>query len=132
LDLKSREAHIEKLRSQQQNAKNNKEYQTFLIEINTQKVDKGKVEDETIKAMEAVEKGAAEVKELTTTVESETNKLGSMKEQINDTIAKLQAEIDSLRPARDQAAAAVQPRVLEAFERLADRFDGEAMSPLVK
>ena len=30
LDLKTRDAHIEKLRTQQQNAKNNKEYQAFL------------------------------------------------------------------------------------------------------
>src|SRR6185437_13262223 len=34
LDLKSRDAHIERLRTQQQTAKNNKEYQAFLVEIN--------------------------------------------------------------------------------------------------
>src|SRR5688500_6031178 len=44
LDLRSRDAHIEKLRAQQQTARNNKEYQTFLIEINTGKVDRAKVE----------------------------------------------------------------------------------------
>src|SRR5882724_5951185 len=49
LDLKSRDAHIEKLRTQQQNARNNKEYQTFLIEINTEKVDKAKVEEDLLK-----------------------------------------------------------------------------------
>src|SRR5579885_3193691 len=38
LDLKTRDAHIEKLRTQQQTAKNNKEYQAFLVEINTAKV----------------------------------------------------------------------------------------------
>src|SRR5438132_598938 len=43
LDLKTRDAHIDKLRTQQQNAKTNKEYQAFLIEINTEKVDKGKI-----------------------------------------------------------------------------------------
>jgi uncharacterized protein len=132
LDLKTRDAHIEKLRGQQQNSKNNKEYQTFLIEINTEKVDKAKIEEEAMTAMEAVETGAAEVKELTTTLESEKNKLDSMKQQIGDTISKLQAEIDALRPTRDQAAAGVQPRALEAFERLADRFEGEAMSALNK
>src|SRR5690242_5781612 len=48
LDIKSRDARIEKLRSQQQNAKNNKEYQAFLTEINTEKIDKGKSEDEEL------------------------------------------------------------------------------------
>src|ERR1041385_8672518 len=33
LDLKTRDAHIEKLRTQQQNSKNHKEYQAFLTEI---------------------------------------------------------------------------------------------------
>src|SRR5688572_15653262 len=46
LDLRTRDAHIEKLRTQQQTAKNNKEYQAFLIEINTAKVDKTKVEED--------------------------------------------------------------------------------------
>src|SRR4051794_37535383 len=46
LEIKSRDIRIEKLRTQQANAKNNKEYQAFLIEINTEKVDKGKAEDE--------------------------------------------------------------------------------------
>src|SRR5271168_1906617 len=34
LDIKTRDAHIERLRLQQQTAKNNKEYQAFLLEIN--------------------------------------------------------------------------------------------------
>src|SRR5215217_7173296 len=55
LDLKSRDQHIEKLRTQQQTAKNNKEYQAFLVEINTGKVDRNKVEEEAVKVMEAVE-----------------------------------------------------------------------------
>src|SRR6476620_2888078 len=44
LELKSRDQHIEKLRTQQQAAKNNKEYQALLVEINTRKVDRGKIE----------------------------------------------------------------------------------------
>src|SRR5207249_4899061 len=40
LDAKSRDAHIDKLRTQQQNSKNHKEYQAFLSEINTHKIDK--------------------------------------------------------------------------------------------
>src|SRR5437016_2972283 len=42
LDIKTREARIEKLRNQQQNAHNNKEYQAFLMEISTEKLDRGK------------------------------------------------------------------------------------------
>src|SRR5213595_3350849 len=71
LDIKSRDAHIEKLRTQQQAAHNNKEYQAFLVEINTQKVDKTKVEDELLSVMEQVERQQKETAELATMLESE-------------------------------------------------------------
>lgn len=132
LDLKTRDAHIEKLRTQQQNAKNNKEYQTFLIEINTLKVDRNKVEEETMASLESVERGQGEIKELAASHEAEQAKLTAMRAEINDKITTLQTEIDSLKPARAAASAATPARAKDAFERLADRFEGEAMAALAK
>jgi len=132
LDVKTREAHIERLRVQQQTANNNKEYQTFLVEINTEKVDKGKVEDQMLKSMQTVETLTGEVKELSTYLESETAKLTTLRGEIGDKVAAVQAEITALQPGRAEAAAAVSPRARDAFERLAERYDGEALSPLRK
>ena len=132
LDLKTREAKIERLRAQQQNAKTNREYQTFLVEINTEKLDKGKSEESLLKIMETVEKGQAETKELSASLDAEKAKLESIRTDIGDQVKQLQAEVDSLRPAREESAAAVTPQARQAFERLADRFDGEAMSALAK
>jgi predicted nucleic acid-binding Zn-ribbon protein len=132
LDLKTREARIERLRTQQQNAKTNREYQAFLVEINTEKVDKGKSEDLLLGVMGSVEKFTAETDELSKLLESERTKLTSMNAEIGDRVKALQAEIESLRPERDSAAAAVSSKARDAFERLADRFDGEALSALTK
>jgi uncharacterized protein len=132
LDIKARDARIDKLRSQQSNAHNNKEYQAFLIEINTEKVDRGKTEDELIKVMDVVEKGQAELKELTAQHEAEKAKLAEMKSQIGETVARLQAEVEAMRPARQAAADALPAKAREAFDRLAERYDGEAMSALAK
>lgn len=132
LDVKTREARIEKLRTQQQTANNNKEYQAFLVEISTEKVDRGKAEDELLKVMEQIEKGQAEVKDLTSQLEAEQQKHATLKAQIGDTVARLSAEVEALRPARAAAAESVPPRHLHTFERLADRFDGEALSALAK
>jgi predicted nucleic acid-binding Zn-ribbon protein len=132
LDLKTREAKIERLRAQQQNAKTNREYQAFLVEINTEKLDKGKSEESLLKVMETVEKAQAEIKELTESLEAEKAKLESIRLDIGDRVKQLQSEVDSLRPAREEAAGAVTPQARQAFERLADRFDGEAMSALAK
>jgi predicted nucleic acid-binding Zn-ribbon protein len=132
LDLKSREAKIERLRSQQQNANNNKEYQVFLVEINTEKVDKGKIEEQLLKSMESVEKLQNEAKELSQLVESESIKLKALQAEIGDRAVKLQAEIDALRPLREAAYEAASPKWRDEFERLADKFEGEAMSALAK
>jgi predicted nucleic acid-binding Zn-ribbon protein len=132
LDLKAREAKIDRLRTQQQNAKNNREYQTFLMEINTEKVDKGKAEEQLLKVMEVVEKLQGEAKEMGTSQESETAKLEGMRAEIGGRVKELQAEIDSLKPVRESAAAAVPLAARAAFDRLADKFEGEAMSALSK
>jgi uncharacterized protein len=132
LDLKSRDAHIEKLRTQQQTAHTNKEYQTFLIEINAQKLDKTKVEDEALKAMEQIEKMQVEVKELAKQLEGEQEKLTQMRGEISGHVETLEAEIATLRPGRDLAYEEAPPKARQAFDRLAGRFEGEALSPLVK
>ena len=132
LDLKARDAKIEKLRSQQQTANTNREYQAFLVEINTEKLDKAKVEEQLLRVMEGVEKLTAETAELETSLAAETAKLEGIRAEIGGRVAELQAEADALKPARDAAAAAVPAKVREAFERLADKFEGEAMSALTK
>ena len=132
LDMRARDAQIERFRTQQQTAKNNKEYQAFLMEINTAKVDRGKVEDEAVKVMDAVEKIQAEVNTLSAQLEAERTKLTQVKSQLGDTLAKLQAEVDAMKPDRDAAASALPPKVRDAFDRMADRYDGEAMAKLTR
>jgi predicted nucleic acid-binding Zn-ribbon protein len=132
LDLKSRDAHIERLRTQQQTAKNNKEYQAFLVEINTAKVDRNKVEDEAMQVLETVERRQNEVGTMHTQLDGEQKKLETLQAESGDTVRRLTAEVDALRPARDQAAAVVPPRGREAFDRLSERYEGEAMSAIGK
>lgn len=132
LDLKTRDAKIEKLRTQQTNAKNHKEYQIFLTEINTEKVDKAKVEEEALKAMEIVETQQKELAELSAQLEGEKQRHAETSAQLAGKLGALQAEVDRLKPARDEAAQNVPPRYLVLFERLADRFEGEAMAAIAK
>lgn len=130
LDVKTRDARIDKLRTQQQNASNNKEYQVFLTEINTEKVDKGKSEDEQLKAMELAEKFATEVKAFQGQIDEEAAKHLLTKEQLGGRLAELQVDIDALRPQREEAAAGVSAKAREMFERLVERYEGEAMAPI--
>jgi uncharacterized protein len=132
LDIKTRDAKIEKFRTQQQQAKNAKEYQAFLVEINTEKAERNKVEDETLKVLEQVERLQGEAKTLTAQLDEERKRLDELKGQIGGKLSELQAEIDRLRPAREAAYAALPPKARQGFERLSERHEGEAMAPLVK
>jgi len=132
LDLRSRDAHIEKLRTQQQTAHNNKEYQSFLIEINTQKLDKAKVEETAMAMLEQVEAAGKESAELAASLETETAKLGQLKSQIGDSITRLETEIESLKGPRNAIAATLPPKARIAFDKLAEHHDGEALSALLK
>lgn len=132
LELKTRDARIERLRTQQQTAKNNKEYQTFLVEINTEKVDRSKVEDELLKVMEALDAEQKQAKDLSALAEAEQQKLATMQGEIGGRVQQLQAEVEAIRPKRQAAAEAVSPQALQAFERLASRFEGEALASIGK
>jgi predicted nucleic acid-binding Zn-ribbon protein len=132
LEIKSRDARIEKLRTQQQQAKNAKEYQAFLVEINTEKADRNKIEDETLQVLEQVERIQGEAKALSTQLEEERGKLKQFQDQIGDQLAALKAEIDRLRPEREEAYRVLPPKGQQAFDRLSERHEGEAMSAMVK
>ena len=80
----------------------------------------------------SLEKMQGELKEMNTQLEGEKSKLVQMHGEITDKTAALRAEIDAIKPERETAANAVPKQARDAFDRLADRFDGEAMSPLIK
>lgn len=132
LEIKSRDAKIESLRGQQAQAQTNREYQAHLVQINTQKVDKTKLEEEALVLLERVEKLSAETQGLLAQRDTETAKLATMKSEIDSRVTDLNKEIDALRPAREEAAAAVPPKALVIFDRLAERYEGEAMESIDK
>ena len=132
LDMKSRDAQIERLRTQQQGSKNNKEYQSLLIEINTRKVDRAKVDEEAMRVLEQTEQVGSEATALAAALDAERVKVVEMKTQIGDTVAQLQAEIDSFQGPRDALAAALPAKARTAFDKLADHHEGEALAALIK
>lgn len=132
LELKTRDAHIEKLRAAQQAARNNREYQQLLVEISTQKVDRTKIEEQALRLLEQIERLGSEVAGLTNQLSGEKQKLAEAEAQIGDRVAELQSKIEKARPARDAATLGIPRDVLEQFNRLAERYNGEAMAAISK
>ncbi len=132
LEIKSRDVKIESLRAQQAQAQTNREYQAHLVQINTQKVDKTQIEEEALALLERIEKLAADAVGLLVQRDQESAKFGTMRSEIDGRVVDLNTEIDALRPAREEAAAAVPPKALVIFDRLGERYEGESMEGIDK
>jgi predicted nucleic acid-binding Zn-ribbon protein len=132
LDIKSRDAQIERLRTQQQSTTNAREYQSLLVEINTRKVDRAKVDEEAMKTLEQSEATGTEATALAAALDAERAKLAELKASMGDNVTQLQAEIASLQAPRDELAAALPPKARTQFDKLADHHEGEALAALIK
>lgn len=132
LEVKSRDERIELLRSRQGNATNPKEYQALIVEINTQKLDKGKLEEQALALMEEAEKIKKAAADLKTRLDAEAAKLAQMKGEIDQKVQEITAEVESLRSPRDEIGKSVPHAALTIYARMADRFDGEAMAAIEK
>ena len=129
-DLKQRDDHIEHLRLQQQEAQNHKQYQAFLGAINTQKNERGRVEEEAEARLKDAEQLDAQQVQQREQAAAERQKAEQLQSDIGETTSTLEARIADLQPQRDAAADKVPAAPRGVFERLADNYDGEAMAPI--
>ena len=131
-DMKDREAHIEKLRDRQTNATNQKEYQALIVDINTQKLDKTKLEEQTLKHMDEAETAKKTAAELKVRFDAESAKYKQMAGEINDRVKELTNQVEALRGPRDEAGALLPPPAMASYNRASDRYEGEALACLEK
>ncbi|MFT3786399.1 MAG: C4-type zinc ribbon domain-containing protein [Tepidisphaeraceae bacterium] len=120
------------LRQRQQNATNNKEYQTLIVDINTQKADRAKIEEQALAAMETAGKQKQAAIDLKARLEAETAKHGEMASAIDSQVQALTAEAEQFKGPRDEAAVGIAPRTMTIYQKAADRYEGEALAPLQK
>ncbi|MFG0284488.1 MAG: zinc ribbon domain-containing protein, partial [Phycisphaerales bacterium JB039] len=126
----AQESRIEKLRAQMNAAKTNKEYQTFLVEINTLKVQKGEIESEALERMTRVD----ELKTQLAEVEAQlTERRGMHKVAVEDRdkrAAEIKDRVEELQAQRKSLAAEAPPAVLRTYEELLAQRDEDAMAPV--
>jgi predicted nucleic acid-binding Zn-ribbon protein len=132
LELKIREVEERsgKLREALNKARNNKEYATFLTEINTIKADNARVEDQEIAVLAEVEALGEQIQAIDQTLAEEKARLDELNESLGDELTKLAAMVDSLQAKRDAATEGISPAHLVIFDALSAKHDGEAMAPV--
>lgn len=126
------EQRIEKLRDQMNNVKTNKEYSALLVEVNTLKVDKSKVEERALALLTQTETLQEEVSQ----VEGQLADQEKIKRVADQELARRTEEVsdqlEALKAQRAEAASHVPPDALAVFDRLAETTDGEAMTHVVQ
>lgn len=132
LDLKARSAHLAKVREQLNSVRTNKEYAAMLAQLNTEKADLARMEASGLELMGKLEGRKAELAALESQIQAEESRLSGVRAQLNQTDENLAGAAAELENRRKQAAAAVDPAALEIFNRVSERYEGEAMARVVR
>ncbi len=130
LDLRQSEERVAKLRSALNTAKTNKEYAAVLTQINTLKADNAKLEESTLKIIQDVDVVRIETDKIKQQIEGEKKRLDEITQTNSAEIEKLNGMLAELKAKHDQAAVGLAAENLTVFQRVADRYDGEAMAPV--
>jgi hypothetical protein len=131
-EIASIDERIEKLRQQMNAVRTNKEYSAMLVEVNTLKADRAKVEDRALEVMGEVESLKEQVAAKEAEI-AEQRKVTELSERdLEQRYGEVAERLEQLKAERAEAAAEVPPTELNVFDRLAESFEGEAMAPIIE
>ena len=121
---------IDTQRDKMNKATSNKEYSALLVEVNTLKADKGKIDDAQLESMGRVETLSAEMNELNQRVESQQKLVDGATSEVEEAQAEVGGKLEELSAERDAAGEPLSDDIRKMFDRLADTYDGEAMAEI--
>ncbi|MBP7934301.1 MAG: hypothetical protein KA354_06600 [Phycisphaerae bacterium] len=132
LDRKAKEEHIQKLKEALNRTKSNKEYAALLTQLNMEKADSLKIEDQVLAVMGRVDEERKKERDFKARLEKEHAQVAELTRVAAANEAELAAEVKELESQRAEAAALVPLGVLQIFEKTCEKHDGEAMALLHK
>ena len=130
LELKEHDEHINKLRSQLNLARTNKEYSALLTELNTAKADDSKLEGQVLDLMKNLEADQAECAEIQKQIDEQKAKVDQVRKEMEAKATEYQKDIDSIQAEWDSAAKDLPKDALNIFNRVAETYDGEALASI--
>lgn len=130
LDMKTRQEHIEKLRASLSNTKTNKEYSAILVQISAEKAEVAKIETGVLEQMQSAETMAKTVGGLKEQIATEEQGLNKIKSELSEKVSGITSQITALEARRKEAAANVPAEALRQYDRVSQKYPGDAMAPL--
>ena len=124
------EERVTKLREQMNSVRNNKEYSAMLVEVNSLKDEKGKLEDQALGKMSSSDDLKNRFEEVNTQADNQATLVESAKTEVQSAKDEVGVQLTDVTAKREAAAAEIPAKVLTTFERLADHYDGETMGQI--
>ena len=116
-DLEEGGQKVEKLKSRTPDIKTNKEYTALLKEIETVEQENKAIEDDILKLMEKIDAAVAEIKTAETRSVEEAAAITAERKQLEENMAKLEAELANIERERDELAAHVDAPLLAKYQK---------------
>lgn len=132
VDMRVHDASIAKLRQSLNQVKTNKEYSAILTQLNTEKADNGKLEDQVMTLLAEIDAKSKDIEQIRETRVKEVERLDGFEAEVIAVKEKSAARLDELTARRDKAAEDVPAGALELFNRVAHRNEGEALAMVVR
>jgi len=122
------DARIARQREQMNSVHSNKEYSALLVEVNTLKVEKSKLEDAALAEMQRVDALKAEAEALESKIADREKLMGQADAEVQAARAEVGQRLDEAIAKRDAARAELPAEALAAFDRNAEAYDGESLA----
>ncbi|MFO0837046.1 MAG: C4-type zinc ribbon domain-containing protein [Phycisphaerae bacterium] len=132
VDIKGRSAHVSKLREHLNTVRTNKEYAAVLTQLNTEKADMARLENTALEMMGKVEARRQALGSVESEAREEGKRLADLQERFDQGRGSFADTLTSLEGRRKELESALDAEAVAQFNRIAQRYDGEAMARLVR
>lgn len=123
---------VERQRQQMNTVNNNKEYSSLLIEINTLKNEKGKVEDQALEQMTQVEAMRQELSGIADRVGDQQKLVTVAELEVEECRSEVGDTLDRLTKERTEAQQQLPSKMRDTLDRLVRMHDGDAVASVVE
>lgn len=132
LEVTSRELSVKKHREALNSAKTNKEYGAILAAMNTEKANNAKLESGILELMEQIQVLETQGSKIEDERQEFAEHVRTAEEALREFEAGARETSERLEQRHRDYSAKIAPTTLASFTRVAERHDGEAMSPVTK
>ncbi len=131
LDIKGHQAKIDKLKSQLNLVKNQKEYDALLHEIRAEETDSGRAEDEALEMMNGLDDVKKGIEVLEKDLESAKAAVLEEQHRANERVRQMGVEMRQLKSERDALVSRLDNEVCRKYERILKNKGERALAEVV-